>query len=270
MFRTKKSLFALLLILILGLTACNNRIEVEDDSNPEVIIELDEIDAEQDANPQEDTTSRIKRVVKHDAFFHADGTYSDLITEYEYNQEGYLIRQISYNSEGELQDDSVEYSYDNNGKMVRKNNYVKDCLIGYVLCEYNQEKQLIKEELYRLNDSSDSFEMTGKIEYTYDSNGNLIKNENDGISISIKNSYDEKNRIIKKEFSNGLQEKYYYVSEESELVGKKVVTVPAYSTTYNYSYDSKGNLIEESSESDNGNLPQRITYEYEDISSESN
>ena len=42
-----------------------------------------------------------------------------------------------------------------------------------------------------------------------------------GISISIKNSYDEKNRIIKKEFSNGLQEKYYYVSEESELVGKK-------------------------------------------------
>lgn len=270
MFRTKKSLFALLLILILGLIACNNRIEVEDDFNPEVIIELDEIDAEQDANPQEDTTSRIKRVVKHDAFFHADGTHSDLITEYEYNQEGYLIRQISYNSEGELQDDSVEYSYDNNGKMVRKNNYVKDCLIGYVLCEYNQAKQLIKEELYRLNDSSDSFEMTGKIEYTYDSNGNLIKNENDGISISIKNSYDEKNRIIKKEFSNGLQEKYYYVSEESELVGKKVVTAPAYSTTYNYSYDSKGNLIEETSESDNGNLPQRITYEYEDISSESN
>ena len=91
-----------------------------------------------------------------------------------------------------------------------------------------------------------------------------------GISISIKNSYDEKNRIIKKEFSNDLQEKYYYVSEESELVGKKVVIVPAYSTTYNYSYDSKGNLIEETSESDNGDLPQRITYEYEDISSESN
>ena len=265
MFRTKKSLFALLLILILGLTACNNRIEIEDDSDSEVIIDIDEIKHEPDIDMQEDTTSRIKRVVKHDAIFHADGTYSDLITEYEYNQEGYLIRQISYNSEGELQDDSVEYSYDNNGKMVRKNNYVKDCLIGYVLCEYNQEKQLIKEELYRLNDSSDSFEMTGKIEYTYDSNGNLIKNENDGISISIKNSYDEKNRIIKKEFSNGLVEKYYYVSEESELVARKIVTVPAYTTTYNYSYDSKGNLIEEMIESDNGNSPQRITYEYEEV-----
>ena len=53
-------------------------------------------------------------------------------------------------------------------------------------------------------------------------------------------------------------------------MGKKVVTVPAYSTTYNYTYDSKGNLIEETSESDNGDLPQRITYEYEDISLESN
>jgi hypothetical protein len=266
MLRTKKVFWTFLLLLCMGFIACtNNRIEHEEDANPEVITDIDEIAEEPETNSQEDTTSRIKKVIKHDAGFSDDGTTWDLITEYEYSQEGYLIREISYNSEGELQDDSVEYSYDNNGKMVRKNNYVNDCLIGYVLCEYNQEKQLIKEELYRLNDSSDSFEMTGKIEYTYDSNGNLIKNENDGISISIKNSYDEKNRIIKKECSNGLQEKYYYVSEESELVGKKVVTVPAYSTTYNYTYDSNRNLIEEIIESDNGNSPERITYEYEDI-----
>ncbi len=265
--RTKKCYLAVFIILLcMGLIACkNNSSDTDGDNNLVELTNIEDTEIVTDTNPQENVSQRLIKVIKHDASFSEDGTTWDLITEYEYSQEGYLIREISYDSDGNLLDDNVEYIYDNNGELIRQNNYVKDCLIGYVLFEYNQEKQLIKEELYRLNDSSDSFEMTGKIEYTYDSNGNLIKNENDGISISIKNSYDEKNRIIKKECSNGLQEKYYYVSEESELVGKKVVTVPAYSTTYNYTYDSNRNLIEEIIESDNGNSPERITYEYEDI-----
>lgn len=250
----------------MGFIACtNNRIEHEEDVNPEAITDIDEIVEEPETNSQEDTTSRIKKVIKHDAGFSEDGTTWDLITEYEYSQEGYLIREISYDFDGNLLDDNVEYIYDDNGELIRQNNYVKDCLIGYVLFEYNQEKQLIKEEIYGSKDSSDSFDMTGKVEHTYDSNGDLVKTETNEIPITIRNSYDETNRIIKKEFSNGLVEKYYYVSEESELVAKKVVSVPAYTTTYNYSYDSKGNLTEEVIESDNGSSSQRITYEYEEV-----
>ena len=265
--RTKKCYLAVFIILLcMGLIACkNNSSDTEGDNNLVELTNIEDTEIVTDTNPQENASQRLIKVIKHDAGFSEDGTTWDLITEYEYSQEGYLIREISYDSDGNLLDDNFEYIYDDNGELIRKNNYVKDCLIGYVLFEYNQEKQLIKEEIYGSNDSSDYFEMTGKVEHTYDSNGDLVKNETNEIPITIRNSYDETNRIIKKEFSNGLVEKYYYVSEESELVAKKIVSVPAYTTTYNYSYDSKGNLIEEMIESDNGNSPQRITYEYEEV-----
>ena len=263
---TKKVFWTFLLLLCTSFVACTkNSSVVEDDKETAVQTNNEDTAIVTDTNAQENVSQRIKKVIKHDAIFSEDGTTWDLITEYEYSQEGYLIREISYDSDGNLLDDNVEYIYDDNGELIRQNNYVKDCLIGYVLFEYNQEKQLIKEEIYGSNDSSDSFEMAGKVEHTYDSNGDLVKTETNEIPITINNSYDETNRIIKKEFSNGLVEKYYYVSEESELVAQKIVTVPAYTTTYNYSYDSKGNLIEEMIESDNGNSPQRITYEYEEV-----
>ena len=265
--RTKKCYLAVFIVLLcMGLIACkNNSSDTEGDNNLVELTNIEDTEIVTDTNPQENASQRLIKVIKHDAGFSKDGTTWDLITEYEYSQEGYLIREISYDSDGNLLDDNFEYIYDDNGELIRQNNYVKDCLIGYVLFEYNQEKQLIKEEIYGSNDSSDSFEMKGKVEHTYDSNGDLVKTETNEIPITISNSYDETNRIIKKEFSNGLVEKYYYVSEESELVAQKIVTVPAYTTTYNYSYDSKGNLIEEMIESDNGNSPQRITYEYEEV-----
>ena len=162
----------------MGLIACkNNSSDTEGDNNLVELTNIEDTEIVTDTNPQENASQRLIKVIKHDAGFSEDGTTWDLITEYEYSQEGYLIREISYDSDGNLLDDNFEYIYDNNGELIRKNNYVKECLIGYVLFEYNQEKQLIKEEIYGSNDSSDSFEMAGKVEHTYDSNGNLVKTE---------------------------------------------------------------------------------------------
>ena len=268
--RTKKCYLAVFIILLcMGLIACkNNSSDTEGDN---ILVELTNIEDTEivtDTNPQENASQRLIKVIKHDAGFSEDGTTWDLITEYEYSQEGYLIREISYDSDGNLLDDNIEYSYDNNGNMIRKSNYVKDSLIRYITYKYNQKNQLIKEEAYiNWGDSSDSFIMTSETEYTYDSNDKCIKAENKSgeIVISSEYSYDDNNRLIKKEGSNGYVENYYYTSDENDLLEKKVVSVPEYSTTYYYTYDSNRNLIEEIIESDNGNSPGRITYEYEDI-----
>ena len=133
--RTKKCNLAVFIILLcMGLIGCkNNSSDTEGDN---ILVELTNIEDTEivtDTNPQENASQRLIKVIKHDAGFSKDGTTWDLITEYEYSQEGYLIREISYDSDGNLLDDNFEYIYDDNGKLIRQNNYVKDCLIGYVL-----------------------------------------------------------------------------------------------------------------------------------------
>ena len=271
-------------VLCLFTTGCN----IIDDSKP--VESTDRVENESD-QLEEKYFQLVKKTV-HGGLFNAEtGTFLDLITEYNYDEKGNLIRENMYDSNGNNLADSIEYEYDEDGNKIRTNMLVSGVLYNYIVYEYNPEKKLIREIEYDLENASesDSFITNKTTEYAYDSEGRLVSRQgtdamgqtettiyeydNKGLlSKEVKKSnvptqtntytYDDRNRVTKIEYSNGVFEEYSY-SGESNLPMKKVNKVPSVTTTYLYSYDEFENLIKETIEESESGSKEEITYEYE-------
>ena len=236
---------------------------------------------------------RIKRKIVHDGIFsEKDGTV-DLITEYEYDDKGNIIKESTSDYEKIRMNEYLEYLYDYSGNRVLCNSYSNDLLSYYVIFEYNQDNQIVSEIRYYPKEDSekaqtdDDFEESTRIDYKYDSEGMLIKKEvsngkeiytidleynKDGNLIKEKANlitttytYDENNRITSKKSSNGVNEFYYYITNDSEKLEKKELVIGKNKTISSYKYDSNGNMIEEHIENDKENINQRIEYEYDEF-----
>lgn len=272
-------------VLCLFTTGCN----IIDDSKP---IENTERVGNESDHPEEKHYRLVKKTAYGAIFSAETGSLFDLITEYNYDEKGNLIREIMYDSAGNNLADSIEYEYDEDRNKIRTNRLVSGVLDSYIVYEYNPENKLIRETEYNLGNSYelDSF-INYTIEYAYDADGKLVSRQSTdavgntetttyeydnkgllskevikGNDLTQTNTYtyDDRNRVTKIEYSNGVLEEYTY-SEESNLPIKKVNKVPSLTTTYLYSYDEFENLIKETIENSESGSKEEIYYEYVSI-----
>lgn len=272
-------------VLCLFTTGCN----IIDDSKP---IENTERVGNESDHPDEKHYRLVKKTAYGAIFSAETGSLFDLITEYNYDEKGNLIREIMYDSAGNNLADSIEYEYDEDRNKIRTNRLISGVLDSYIVYEYNLENKLIRETEYNLGNSYelDSF-INCTIEYAYDADGKLVSRQSTdavgntetttceydnkgllskevikGNDLTQTNTYtyDDRNRVTKIEYSNGVLEEYTY-SEESNLPIKKVNKVPSLTTTYLYSYDEFENLIKETIENSESGSKEEIYYEYVSI-----
>lgn len=255
--------------------------------------ELESGSEDNDLLSNEEKNARIKKIIKYDDIILSDGTVLDLITEYNYSDEDNLIWEFSYDSSGTSLEDKTQYILDEKGNLIEKNRYINEILEFYTIYEYKADK-LISETMFSLSDatnidSNNSYDEDMRITYSYNPDGNLLlekqvfsrgriteihdyEYDNTLLSkeiISIDEEqplvysyrYDNLNRVIEKNGSNGFTERYYY--DNNSLMVKKIVSVPEFSVVHEYQYDTKGNVIEEWIENDNMDSIKKIKYEYE-------
>mgnify|MGYP004612278433 CR=1 FL=1 len=148
--------------------------------------------------------------------------------EYEYDNNGNILRKCCRNFEKEDSVSDYKYTYDSNGQL--KSTYHNGSLIRTFAYDDNGNRTELndngKKTIYKYNDINQliqSENSTGKREYLYDRCGNLVSEKMDG-KVIVSYKYDARNRLIERE----------------DELGK-----------IRYSYDAINNLIGISDEKDN-------------------
>ncbi len=209
---------------------------------------------------------------------------------YEYDAEGKLYKESDYDSDGTL-DDYTVYIYDANGRVIREDDYHEDGeLDEYHVLEYNAQGTLIKKSTYDedgvLNDSYEYGEDGTLLKEIYDYPGEYYEYiEYNTLGAPLKSTYED--------YESGTrQEDVYTRDKDSNLL---TVTVqyfidgvldftelhtyndkgllsrldvdhpssPEYNSYTVYTYDEKGKRIEQSTYQ-NGELHERVRFEYND------
>ena len=197
---------------------------------------------------------------------YSDGTRT-LAYSYEYNTDGTLKKFINHQN-GE----TVEYTYDYAGRFVSSiesktsdSSYKNEYEVDYDgLGRVTEAKNVID---YLV--SSTSYDLSVRTNYCYNSNGTL-KDEKTyyltgGSAVISEYTYDELNRLTKNhrrsgDYYNTINYTYYSSgTTTANLVSAYTSNVNGTSRTFNYTYDSKGNIIKIVS---NGN---QVTYTYDDL-----
>jgi hypothetical protein len=147
------------------------------------------------------------------------------ITDYTYNEDGYLIKEEWRGGEGY---GKVNYEYDNEGNMIVEE-------------RINYTEQIIDDEYYR-------------VEISYDDEGKVIKEvavESHGIEIITEYTYNENDKIVKiiTIDSTGWENETVYTYDENGNVLSEIYTSSdgVYSNLY-YAYNDNGQLIKKYSE----------------------
>lgn len=229
-----------------------------------------------------------------DTTFYSDGSfYSRSETEYEYDANGYRIKEVQRLPEiGYNISCWYEYEYDANGNMIKETHSNSD---GSIISEYEYDANgnVVKETYFNSDGSIFS-------EYEYDANGNRLKAmkcNSDG-SISRWNEYEydaNGNKIKETEFnpdgsiSNWWEDEYeydangnlikwimndceWYLYEYDSITGKMIKRTLMYiedsiqSTIYDWSefeYDINGNWIKETHFNSDGSIDYWSEYEYQ-------
>jgi len=174
-------------------------------------------------------------VVKHTSL--KGGTATD-IKVYEYNEKGQLVSKKEYGAsddylftaEGEEQTDTLggcflgthsTFKYDLKSNSTIETVYWSPEVLDHIITySYNSEAQLVS-----YVSTNEKKEITEKITYSYDSNGNMTEVKTDNsIEMNQKLEYNNKNQLSKKTT-------FYDDGKEAQ--------------TYNYSYDVNGRITQE-------------------------
>ena len=173
----------------------------------------------------------------------ASGEYTS-VTEYKYNDNGYLVQILDSDSRGEEYITDYYYGYSSGRlyietvkRMVETENIVKSTYL------YN-EKGLLEEEVVWSGVENDEYSVI----YQYDSNGLLIKEINDNFYSPYTEvfSYDSNGRLIQSTLTGVVGDavsKYEY--DQNGLLIKKSTGYIDGDVVITYEYDSNGNLIKE-------------------------
>ena len=233
----------------------------------------------------------------------SEHTYENIYTyEYTYDSNGNLIKEIAYDDEGNA--DVVEYSYSVDGELIKKEEQ------GGKTEEYTYDsaKNLVKKTIQYLN-GTESYEYTydaegnvtkqiwnevmsadGSVytqsqeyifEYAFDSNERLIKKVETifgsslvtpgvGIIITYEYTYDTNGNLIKEHYTNRYRDPYtieYTYDSDGNLIQKRILEEDSSGEevdieTHNYTYDSNGNLLKEVATTTNDNQGFPYTIEY--------
>lgn len=162
----------------------------------------------------------------------SDSKDGSIFTEkivFKYNKHGDPTERITTNN-SESSTNTWEYQYDNKGNITNMEGYVNGVLQGKRTFEYDEQGNVTKEETYNFNISTNEFDLTNKIEYTYDGNTKSFTQEfysNDGT--------DTYSVVI-----------VYTDTKREKIKNRKDKTTYSDGTTINneekYSYDNKGNV----------------------------
>ena len=175
-------------------------------------------------------------------------TFDTATTIYSYNEIGQCISKKTTYSNG-LEFEFNQYEYDDFGKLIR------EC--------YAHGRVTIKENEYDTNGNLKPFnwyEINKITEYTYDENGNEIKQlktetngDNNTYHISIEKKYNENNKLIKSkeirthnfDAKKNIYTNTYEYSSDGNLTKLIYLDNLSQEFIYKFAYDSNGNLLKE-------------------------
>ena len=253
----RKKLLGLCLVLSLGvLSACGKGDSTG--AEPESVQAVVEATTEQDTvEPtsegvtvsEETTTSEpeIKTVYLLSKEVHYGGdTELLLFTEYEYNDQGNLIKKTGYDETGAVSD---VMEYDIHGNQISEIYYREgsvDLALEYKN-EYDDKGCMVKTTVTFIDDGA----LRNTMEYEYDSKGNLIKEVEyfaDGNEGSVC-EYDDKGNMTK------------LIVRIQSVSGEIVSYSP---NTTEYEYDSHDNITKQTTYTEEGTFVYVKEYEYDD------
>ncbi len=165
---------------------------------------------------------------------------------YEYYDDGNIKKESTVESDWNEKFDS--YEYDAKGNQIRRELIFSGELFEYENSyTYDENGRIVTE--YR--DGSDKYRYPQSFEYSYDSNGNLLKIVQIFRGITTEYSYDEHGNVISMCRSNGDGEMktIFEYSYEYDSSGNKIketandMVNPSQNKEYSYKYDENGNLI---------------------------
>ena len=186
---------------------------------------------------------------------------------YAYNEDGSL-NSFTNHQNGEV----IIYEYDYAGRFISSSETKASN------SKYKNQYSVDYDEFGRVSHATNAIDYlasstvhdaTLKIEYTYNTNGTLKNTETtlpDGGRIVSDYSYGEFNRLAEishrtGSFNQDISYEYYSYSNKSiGLITGYTSTVNGTATTYNYTYDSKGNITKITNSGDDD-----ITYTYDDL-----
>jgi len=193
---------------------------------------------------------------------------------YKYDSKGNLIEMSYYDDDGSLSDLSTAflaskliYKYDKNNNLIENSNYYWNGLLeSKEIYSYNSDGKI--SEIIQINEHyfGDGWTDTTKIEYKFDSKGNVI-NEITGGSVvqDIRYKYDSKNNIIEEtDYRNGIlawKHTFEYDSNNRMIV-RKLFDKNQMIFHQIFKYDFNGNLVEEFDE----DLTYKRQYKYDNHS----
>lgn len=183
-----------------------------------------------------------------------------LATEYYYDDNGNLIKQINSNS-------IWSYTYDENGNKItftsEKNGSIENNTTwtydrnNNVLTEHQETNSGVWDYAYtydnkgnlltsRTDNSDGSYSLQT---YTYNDAGKLINmtNEDNGSSYEYSYTYDDHGNILTQTYNGGSVKNYSYTYDDNGNVLEKVETNDKGKVTRTWTYDSDGTLTNETS-----------------------
>ena len=152
------------------------------------------------------------------------------------NEQDKIEKQITYQEDGTQTVTAYKYVYDDNENIIEVQTRN---VLSEKQYEYNTDNQLIKMIADEINGSS------VETLYTYDANGNVIKEETEDTVITYE--YDEEGKRISGEFKKGTEtgEYTYEYGSNNELVKETLSTSIGRFITKEYEYDEEGNMVKE-------------------------
>jgi len=162
-------------------------------------------------------------------------------SEYSYNDDGKILKQLSYNAEGVVNHKRI-YSYEN-GLAVTEDLYSGETLSRRYVNEYDANGKRIARKRYDINGVLDQ-------ERIYDMALNTYKEigyNNDGEVVSRAfGQYDEKGRIVKSTaytMDGSIQTESGWIYDDNDLLIKEELVVAGDNAefVYDYEFDEQGN-----------------------------
>ena len=270
-----KKLLCLLLTALLLLSLAGCKTASQDPENPGTSEEstgstetgTETADTtESSQNQQEEIpATKIVYLCTEEAF---TDSYGGSLTVRTYDEKGNLLTQDYKSNSG---DDAFNeaYTYDESGNVLTYKSYDKySGLTKETTYTYNDAGQLVSQ---LFTSKEDAFSHTEKSDFTYREDGLLIKKvatypADPGNAVHLIYSYDDNGNLIKEEWINvndGVQTPHSWKAWTYDEKGNKLSETDNRGFKTEWTYDDRGNMLSEEQYNDRGDYWKGVTYTYD-------